>query len=125
MKFEIDECYLTSINIKKEWSIYAGLKELTDDQLVKVLKGEDRCCTIRSGDHPEFAKLREQLGVDGYIKIQRGWWNGDEVIKPFTLNGAKFKKGEQFPCASAMSGHLKFTKKLIKNTKPKIAPMLP
>lgn len=112
MKFKIDECYLTSVNIKKEWSRYAGQKELTEDQLVKVLKGEDRCTTLRSEDHPEFTKLREQLGEHGYLKIERGWWNGDEVIKAFTFNGARFRKGDQFPCAGAMSGHLKFIKKV-------------
>jgi hypothetical protein len=56
-------------------------------------------------DHPEFARLREQLGEQGYIKIERGWVNGDRVTKPFTLNGLKFKVGEQFSCAGAMDTH--------------------
>jgi hypothetical protein len=111
MKFEIDESFLTSVNIYKEWSMFKGKTDLTNDQLIKIIKGEDRCSSLSSDDHPEFKKLREQLGTDGYIEIERRWWNGDHVLKPFTLNGAKFKKGEQFPSGCAMPGHLKFSKK--------------
>ena len=71
-------------------------------------QGKDRCAAISNDDHPEFAKLREQLGQDGYIKIERSWWNGDRVTKPFTLNGTKFKAGEPFPCGAAMRSHMKF-----------------
>jgi hypothetical protein len=45
--------------------------------------------SIGNEDHPEFAKLREKLGSEGYISIERGWWNGDRVLKPFYLNGNK------------------------------------
>ena len=111
MKFEIDESFLTSVTIRKEWNMYVGKKKLTPDELIKILKGEGVCSSISSEDHPEFAKLREQLGAEGYIEIQRRWWNGDHVLKPFTLNGKKFKKGEQFPSGCAMPGHLKYMKK--------------
>ena len=111
MNFEIDDQYLTSVSIVEGGSLYAGKKELTDDELVKVLKGEDRWARYSSDDHPEFKKLREELGSLGYIKIERGWWNGDEVLKPFTLNGAKFKKRDQFPCGSAMLMHLEYKQK--------------
>jgi hypothetical protein len=62
--------------------------------------------SIGNEDHPEFTKLREKLGSEGYISIERGWWNGDRVLKPFYLNGKKFDKGEKFCSASAMG--LKF-----------------
>ena len=110
MNFQIDDCYLESVSVIKRYSMYAGRESLTEDELVKVLLGEDICTSHYTKDHPEFEKLREQLGSDGYIRIQRGWWNGDEVIKPFTLNGKKFKKSAQFPSACAMRGHLKFMK---------------
>lgn len=85
--------------------------DLTPDQLIKVIKGEDQCSSTRSEDHPEFTKLREHLGNAGYIEIERGWWNGDRVKIPFTLNGVPFLKGGQFPSACAMDGHLKYTTK--------------
>ena len=114
MKIEIDRSFLTSVEIYKEWSMLGHIApdDLTPDQVFKIIRGEDRCSTLRSEDHPEFKKLREQLGTEGYIEIQRGWWNGDRVTKTFTFNGARFKKGEKFPCACAMSGHLKFIKKV-------------
>jgi hypothetical protein len=111
MNFQIDDCYLESVSIIKRYSMYAGRESLTEEELVKVLQGKDICTSHSTADHPEFAKLREQLGEEGYIHIQRGWWNGDSVLKPFTLNGKKFKKNEQFPSGAAMRGHLKFMKK--------------
>ena len=114
MKIDIDPSFLTSINISKEWGMYDNIDpdDLTPEQVFKIIKGEDRCYSTRSEDHPEFVKLREQLKSTGYIEIQRSWWNGDRVTKTFTFNGARFKKGEKFPCACAMSGHLKFIKKV-------------
>ena len=113
MKFEIDESFLTSVNIYKEWSMFQHIDpdDLTPAQVFKIIKGEDRCSSLSSEDHPEFAKLREQLATDGYIEIERRWWNGDHVTKTFTFNDKKFKKGDRFPSACAMSGHLKFEKK--------------
>jgi hypothetical protein len=62
-------------------------------------------------DHPAFAALREHLSRRGYIDIQRGWVNGDRVIKPFYLNEVYFDVGEKFVSSSAMSGHLNYRKK--------------
>jgi hypothetical protein len=76
--------------------------ELTDEQLFKILKGEDRCSSTGSDDHPEFKKLRDQLEALGYIQCQRSWWNGDRVLKPFYLNEWRFRKGHKFPSAAAM-----------------------
>ena len=102
MKFEIDEEYLTSVTVHKEWSMYRNKDTLTNKELIKVLKGEDRCSTTHCEDHPTFTELREKLGEQGYIKIERGWWNGDRVLRPFRLNGIRFSKGDQFSCAAAL-----------------------
>lgn len=108
--FEIDKNYLTTVTIRREWGMYDGKKNITDDELVKILKGEDRCSSTHTEDHPEFTKLREKLGTDGYLCIQRNWWNGDRVTKKFMLNGKLFKKDDSFPCAGAMELCLRFKK---------------
>ena len=79
-------------------------------QLITILTGKDRCSLTSSKDHPEFAKLREQLGREGFIRITRSSWNGDMVTKPFTLNGKKFKKNTRFPCGAAMKLHMIYMK---------------
>jgi hypothetical protein len=105
--FTIDPEYLTSVTIKEEWNTYTLHDRVpTAEELLLILQGKGNCSSTSSADHPEFAKLREQLGADGYISIQRGWWNGDTVEKPFTLNGRKFKVGAQFSSGSAMGTHL-------------------
>ena len=53
-------------------------------------------------DHPEFTKMRNRLEKQGYIQIEHGWTNGDRALKPFSLNGFKFKKHDKFPCATAL-----------------------
>ena len=63
-----------------------------------IIKGS----TIGTKDHPEFTKLRNRLCKLGYISIEHSWINGDKVLTPFKLNKLDFKKGEQFPCASAL-----------------------
>ena len=109
--FEIDDQFLTNVTIHKEWSMYAGKKLVTEEELIKILKGLDRCSTTWNEDHPEFKKLRDYLEDKGYIQTQRNYWNGDRVKKPFTLNEYKFNTGEAFPCSAAMSMHLKLKKK--------------
>lgn len=109
--FTLDPAYIASVTIYKEWNMYAGNKDSTEEDLVKVLKGEGKCSMTSSADHPEYAALRERLAAEGYIMIERGWWNGDVVTTPFLFNGYRFKKGDQFPSGAAMSGHLKFMKK--------------
>jgi len=71
-------------------------------------------------DHPEFTKLRNKLEKQGYIKIEHEWINGDRVVKPFSLNGFKFKKHMQFPCASAMDIWLTVEKKRLIKLKKSI-----
>ena len=116
MDFQIDEAYLTDIVVRTEYPRYNNRTEVTAEELISVIKNPAPAVGIGTMDHPEFTCLREQLEQQGYIAVQRGWWNGDCVLKPFRLNGVRFKKGDQFPCATAMKGHLKFTK-LYKQTK--------
>ena len=105
--FTIDPEYLTSVTIHNEWNTYTHNGRVpTDEELILIIQGKGECSTTSSEDHPEFARLREQLGAEGYISIERGWWNGDTVEKPFTLNGRKFKVGAQFSSAGAMGIHL-------------------
>jgi hypothetical protein len=107
MDFTINPAYLTDVTIHEEWNTYTNNGRVpTAEELLLILQGKGNCSSTSSADHPEFTKLREQLGADGYISIQRGQWNGDSVLKPFTLNGRKFKVGAQFSCGSAMGTHL-------------------
>lgn len=112
MNFVIDENFLTSVTIRKEWGRFDHIpdNELTDEQLVIMIKGEDRCASTSSDDHPEFKKLRFMLGERGFINIQQRWWNGDTVLKPFTLNGAQFDINEQFPSGAAIKSHVRYLK---------------
>jgi hypothetical protein len=111
MDFYIDEAYLTDIVVRTEYPRYDDRKELTAEELISVIKNPVPAVSIGTKDHPEFACLREQLEQEGYIQVERGWWNGDRVLKPFRLNGKTFKKNEQFPCAAALGVHLKVSRK--------------
>jgi hypothetical protein len=106
MDFTIDPEYLTDVSIREEWNTYTRNGRVpTAEELLLILQGKGNVIVTASTDHPKFTKLREKLGELGYIKIERGWVNGDRVTKPFTLNGLKFKVGEQFSCACAMGIH--------------------
>jgi len=106
MDFTIDPEYLTDVTIREEWNTYTRNGRVpTAEEVLLILQGKGNVIVTASTDHPEFTRLREQLGEQGYIKIERGWINGDRVTKPFTLNGLKFKVGEQFSCAGAMGTH--------------------
>jgi hypothetical protein len=104
MEFNIPMTSLCDVAIRKEWGMYdkIPLEELTPEQLITILKGEDRCKSFSNDDHPDFAKLRNKLEELGYIKCERGWWNGDRVLKPFTMNGAPFYEGEKFHSGAAI-----------------------
>lgn len=108
MKFEINEEYLTDVIINKRYCTLKNPNNPTHEDLIKILKGHDYWLSTSSEDHPEFAKLRNHLEELGYIQTQRSWSNGDSVLKPFYLNGAKFKKYEQFPCGAAIKFNLKY-----------------
>lgn len=107
-KFVIDPVYFTSVHNYKEWMTEAYLKMTDEERAFSILKGENHKCSSSSfTDHPEFLKLRAELKAKGYIDVVGNYINGDTTLKPFTLNGVKFKKGDRFVCASAMSHHIK------------------
>jgi hypothetical protein len=110
MNFELDPEYITDVTIRQEWNMHTNKDNITNEDLVEVLKGRGSCSSTHSEDHPEFARLRDQLGELGYISIERGWWNGDRVLKSFSLNGVAFEPGEQFPSAAPMKFHLERNK---------------
>ena len=105
--FHLPAHAFTSVTIRKEWSRFRHKETLTEEELVKVLKGEDRCSSVHSEDHPEFAALRDKLEEQGFIKTQRNCWNGDTVLRPFSLNRKRFKKGDRFVSASPMKYELR------------------
>lgn len=107
MHFTIEEEYLTSVTVTTEHDFVKDRDNPTYEDLIKILKGHDKSLSISSKDHDEFAKLRNQLEQEGYIKCERSWWNGDRVLKPFYLNGHYFEKDDRFPCAGAIRGVIK------------------
>jgi hypothetical protein len=100
--FTIDEAYICDVIVRTEHDFIKDRNRPTNEDLIKILKGWDKSVSISNKDHDEFTKLRNQLEELGYIETQRGWWNGDCVLKPFKLNEWTFKKGHKFPCAAAM-----------------------
>lgn len=102
-QFTIDEQYICDVTVRTEHDFIKDRNNPTHEDLIKILKGYDKGLTISNKDHDEFTKLRNQLEELGYIETQRGWWNGDRVLKGFKLNEWTFKKDERFPCASAMN----------------------
>lgn len=108
MNFTIDEQYLTSVTVEQDWSVFQDRDELTQEELVQIIQGKDRIRSISSIDHPEFTKLRDQLENMGYIKTVRNCWNGDSVLKSFTLNGYDFEPGDRFLSATAMKINFQF-----------------
>jgi hypothetical protein len=109
--FTIDEQYITDVTVRIEHDFIKDRDNPTPEDIFKVLKGYDKSVSISNKDHDEFAKLRDQLESEGYIQCQRGWWNGDRVLKPFKLNEWTFKKTHKFPCASAMKNSIMCARK--------------
>jgi hypothetical protein len=103
--FNIDPACLTSVIVRREWNRFADkpVEQLTDDDLLCILEGKHLLVSTGTADHPEFDALRRSLSSQGYIRMETGWWNGDRVLKPFRLNGALFRTGEQFSCGSAIA----------------------
>ena len=101
-QFTIDEQYICDVTVRTEHDFIKDRNNPTHEDLIKILKGYDKGLSISNKDHDEFTKLRNQLEELGYIETQRGWWNGDRVLKGFKLNEWTFKKGEQFSSAAAM-----------------------
>ena len=110
-EFFIDEQYITDVTVRTETSMLENPENPTHEDLIRILKGHDKMISISNKDHDEFTKLRNQLEELGYIKTERGWWNGDRVIKGFKLNGFPLKKGERFYSAAAMKGSFNLARK--------------
>lgn len=111
-EFYIDEAYLCDITVVREGNTYTDRGRVpTAEETLELLKGKGAWRMVGHEDHPEFAKLRQQLEDLGYIKIERGWINGDRVTKSFKLNGYIARKGWQFSCATALGGHFNFLRK--------------
>jgi hypothetical protein len=110
-RFVIDEKYITDITLRTEYNPWHGQENVTADELIKVIKTTGTQFSLSNKDHDEFTKLRNQLEEQGYIKCERGWWNGDRVLKSFYLNEWLFKKGHTFPCASAMQNSIHCARK--------------
>lgn len=102
-RFTIDEAYITDVVVRTEHTLFVNKDSVTDEELIHAIKHAGKCFSISNKDHDEFTKLRDQLDELGYIETQRGWWNGDRVLKSFYLNEWLFKKGHKFPCAAAMN----------------------
>ena len=110
-KFEIDEQYICDVIVRHEYDFIKDRNNPTHDDLIKILKGWDKSVSISNKDHDEFTKLRNQLEEQGYISTVRNCWNGDRVLKPFYLNGWRFKKNHRFPCAAALKNSIECAKK--------------
>ena len=111
MYFTIDEQYICDVTIRTEHDFIKDRKNPTNEELIKILKGHDKMISISNKDHDEFTKLRDQLEELGYISTVRNCWNGDRVLKPFYLNGWRFKKNHRFPCAAALKNSIECAKK--------------
>jgi hypothetical protein len=101
-QFFIDETYIADVTVRTEHDFIKDRNNLTNDDLLRILKGHDRGLTISNKDHDEFTKLRNQLEELGYISTVRNSWNGDRILKSFKLNEWTMRKGHKFPCAAAM-----------------------
>ena len=110
-RFYLDESLEWHITTHTKWNSYLTKDVVTNEDLVEVIKGKGYCSSTGSDDGPEFKALRNQLEELGYIKCERSWWNGDRVVKPFQLNGLKFKKDTQFSSGAALKFHLEFLRK--------------
>jgi hypothetical protein len=110
-RFTLDEAYICDVRVRQEYDFIKDRNNPTHEDLIKILKGYDKGCSTYSKDHDEFTKLREELGRRGFISIERGWWNGDRILKPFYLNEWRFKKGHKFPCAAAMKNSIECARK--------------
>jgi hypothetical protein len=109
--FEIDESFVCSEMKTTYQSTLENPDNPTPEDLIKIIKGTHQWTTTSSGDHPEYAKLRNELEAKGFITTSRNSWNGDHVLKAFTLNRVKFNPPETFYSGAAMGWTLKSKRK--------------
>jgi hypothetical protein len=111
MNFYLDEAFFTSVSIIRTDNKFENKTDLTVEETLEALAAPPpRIVSFSSTDHPEFTKLRIKLAEEGYLYVERGWWNGDQVLQPFTLNGKEYSIGDQFPCASAQGVEINVAK---------------
>ena len=101
-EFYIDPQYLVDVPTHNIISTLENPENPTPEDLLKILSGKDAWHMFGNKDHDEFTSLRNQLEKLGYIKTERNWWNGDQVLKSFKLNGWVIRKNDNFPCAAAL-----------------------
>lgn len=106
IEFTINLEYCDSVNKITHHSLLENEHDPTPQDLIKIIRGEDKMTSFESIDHPVFNELREQLAAGGFIKVDRSSWNGDTVLSTFRLNGVVFSPGNRFPCASAIKYEL-------------------
>jgi len=111
VNFELDESLDWHPPFHRQWNEYLSKATVTDDDLIRALRGEGNRSVSSSDDSDEFKALRNQLEAEGYIQCQRNWWNGDRVLKTFFLNGVRFDRDDQFSSGAAMKLHLQFARK--------------
>lgn len=100
--FSILEEHICDVTVRIEHDFIKDRNNLTNEDLIAILKGCDRSVSIGHKDHDEFTKLRNQLEEQGYIKTERSWWNGDRILKSFKLNEWTMRKGGTFYSAAAI-----------------------
>lgn len=105
-QFTIDERFICDVTVRVVHDFIKDRSNPTPDDVIKILKGYGVTTSTSHKDHDEFTKLRDQLEELGYIKTERGWWNGDRVLKGFKLNEWTFLKGEKFCSAGAMKNSI-------------------
>ncbi len=115
-QFYIDEAFIDDVTVRTEHDFIKDRNNITNDDLIKIIKGWDKSVSISNKDHDEFTKLRNHLEELGYIECQRRWWNGDRVLKSFKLNEWTFRKGHKFPCAAAMKVSITCARKYNRKT---------
>ncbi len=112
MFFELDESLEWHPHYHRQCNSYTNNKAtVSNEDLVKVLQGKGNHSSMGSDDSEEFKALRNQLEAEGYIRCERGWWNGDRVLKTFFLNEVRFDRDDQFSSGAAMKLHLQFARK--------------
>lgn len=93
--YTIDPAYLCTVNIAYSWVTPTGGTGAIVSQHV---------------DHPAFASLRNRLESRGLILTERGWLNGDVVLKPFILNNHTFQTGDKFYSGAAIRSFIENNK---------------
>lgn len=101
-EFYIDKKFLCNVQVKRRYVQISNPEAPTEDDLVSILDGTGILETISFEDHPTFIQFRDMLQRDGYIVKDNRVYNNDTVIKPFKVNGIRFRPGHRFLSASAL-----------------------